>query len=126
KRGPSAFVDLWRGCFAKHSLLTWASAIAFQVLVALVPLSLLLLGILGALGERRVWQQQVRPGIDRRLPKPTSGAIDYAADKILTHASAGLLAFGAALTVWEISGSVRAIGGALNQIYDTEDERPLW
>jgi hypothetical protein len=27
------------------------------------------------------------------LPKPTLGAIDYAADKILTHASAGLLAF---------------------------------
>jgi len=36
KRGPRAFVDLWTGCFAKHNLLTWASAIAFQALVALV------------------------------------------------------------------------------------------
>ena len=60
------------------------------------------------------------------MPKPTFGAIDYAADKILSHASVGLLAFGAALTIWEISGSVRAVGGALNQIYDTEDERPIW
>ena len=126
KRGIQAFVQLWAGCFAKHNLLTWASAIAFQVLVALVPLSLLSLGILGALGERSVWEKQLRPGIQDRLPKPTFGAIDYAADKILTHSSAGLLAFGAALTVWEISGSVRAVGGALNRIYDAEEERPIW
>jgi membrane protein len=125
-RGVRAFVDLWRGCFAKHNLLTWASAIAFQALVALVPLSLLSLGILGALDERSVWEKQLRPGIQERLPKPTFNAIDYAADKILTHAGAGLLAFGAALTIWEISGSVRAAGGALNRIYDADESRPIW
>ena len=76
KRGFRAFVDLWTGCFAKHNLLTWASAIAFQVLVALVPLTLLLLGVLGALGERSVWQNQLRPGIERRLPKPTACSCD--------------------------------------------------
>jgi len=126
RRGLRAFVDLWSGCFAKHNLLTWASAISFQVLVALVPLSLLLLGILGALDERSVWQKQIRPGIEKRFAKQTFGAIDYAADKILTHATAGLLVLGVALTIWEISGSVRAAGGALNRIYDAEDERPLW
>jgi membrane protein len=96
------------------------------VLVALVPLSLLLLGVLGALDERSVWQKQIRPEIEKRFPKQTFGAIDYAADKILTHATAGLLVLGVVLTIWEISGSVRAAGGALNQIYDAEDERPLW
>jgi membrane protein len=125
-RAVRAFVQLWTGCFAKHNLLTWASAISFQVLVALVPLSLLSLGILGALDERSVWQKQLRPGIQDRLPKQTFGAIDYAADKILTHASAGLLAFGMALTIWEISGSVRAVGGALNRIYDAKEERSIW
>jgi membrane protein len=31
------------------------------------------------------------------------------------------------LTIWEVSGSVRAISGALNQIYDTKrDTRPTW
>lgn len=125
-RGVRAFVDLWRGCFAKHNLLTWASAVAFQALVALVPLLLLALGILGALDERSVWQKQLRPGIQDRLPKPTFGAIDYAADKILTHASAGLLTFAAALTIWELSGSVRAVGGALNRIYDADESRSIW
>jgi len=123
RRGIRAFVDLWVGCFAKHNLLTWASAIAFQVLVALVPLAVLVLGVLGALGERRVWVKQVSTGIHKRLPPPTWHAVNYAAERILTHATAGLLAFGAVLTIWEISGSVRAIMGALNRMYDTDEKR---
>jgi membrane protein len=127
KRGTRAFVDTWRERFAEHNLLTWSSAIAFQLLKALVPLVLLLLGVLGASGESSVWKKQISPGIKSHLPKPTFGAVDYAAKQILTHASAGLLAFAVLLTIWEVSGSVRALGGALNSIYDTKsDPRPLW
>jgi membrane protein len=127
KRGFLAFVDTWRECFAEHNLLTWASAISFQVLVALIPLTLLLFGVLGALNESSVWRKQISPGIKGRLPKPTFDAVDYAVQKILTHATAGLLTFAIVLTIWEVSGSVRAIGGALNQIYDTKrDPRPAW
>jgi membrane protein len=119
-------VDTWRECFAEHNLLTWASAISFQVLVALVPLSLLLFGVLGALDESSVWKKQISTGIKTRLPKPTFNAVNYAVEKILTHATFGLLAFAVLLTIWEVSGSVRAISGALNQIYDTKsDSRPL-
>jgi membrane protein len=127
KRGLRAFVDTWRESFAEHNLLTWASAIAFQVLVALVPLTLLLFGVLGALDESTVWKKQISPGIKTRLPKPTFDAVNYAVEKILTHASLGLLLFAAVVTIWEVSGSVRAIGGALNEIYDTKrDTRPVW
>lgn len=71
-RGFRAFVDTWRESFAEHNLLTWSSAIAFQALIALVPLTLLLLGVLGALDESSVWKKQISPGIKDRLPKPTS------------------------------------------------------
>src|SRR5947208_11625527 len=103
QRGVRAFVDTWRECFAEHNLLTWASAIAFQALIALVPLTLLLLGVLGALDESSVWKKQISPGLKDHLPKSTFDAVNYAADRILTHAGAGLLAFGAVLTVWELS-----------------------
>jgi membrane protein len=127
KRGGGAFVDTWRECFAEHNLLTWASAISFEVLVALVPLTLLLFGVLGALDESSVWKKQISPTIKTRLPKPTYDAVNYAVEKILTHASIGLLGFAAVLTVWEVSGSVRALSGALNQMYDTKrDTRPVW
>jgi membrane protein len=60
------------------------------------------------------------------LPPATWNAVNYAAERILTHAGAGLLIFGAVLTVWEISGSVRAIMGALNRMYDSREERSRW
>ncbi len=123
KRGAHAFVDVWVDCFAKHNLLSWASAIAFQVLVALVPLAVLVLAVLGALGEKRVWTKQIAPGIHKRLPAPTWHAVNYAAERILAHAGAGLIVFGVAITIWEISGSVRAVMGALNRVYDTDEER---
>jgi membrane protein len=127
KRGVRAFIDTWREHFAEHNLLTWSSAIAFQLLKALVPLVVLLLGILGSVGESSVWKKQISPGIKDRLPKPTFGAVDYAAETILTHASLGLLAFAVLFTIWEVSGAVRACGSALDSIYNTKrDARPLW
>jgi membrane protein len=127
KRGVGAFVETWHECFAEHNLLTWASAIAFQALIALVPLTLLALGLLGALDESSVWTKQLSPPIKDHLPKPTFDAVNYAAERILTHATAGLLIFGVVLTLWEVSGSVRAVTGALNQMYDTKrDSRPAW
>src|SRR5207237_10591758 len=120
------FVDTWRECVAGHNLLTWSSAIAFQALVALVPLTLLLLGVLGALDESSIWKKQISTGIKDRLPKPTFGAVDYAAEKILTHATVGLLTFGIVITVWEGSGSVRAVRGALNPGYHGKSVAEGW
>jgi membrane protein len=127
KRGVRAFIDTWREHFAEHELLTWSSAIAFQLLKALVPLVILLLGILGAVGESSVWKKQISPGIKARLPKPTFDAVNYAAEKILTHTNVALLTFAVLFTIWEVSGAVRACRGALDTIYETKrDPRPLW
>lgn len=123
RRGASAVVRTWVDLFAEHNLLTWASAIAFQVLVALIPLTLLALGILGALGEQSVRRKQIAPGIHKRLPRNTFDAVNYAADRILAHGTAALLLVAAVVAIWEISGSVRGVMGALNRIYDTKDER---
>lgn len=112
--------------FAEHNLLTWATAIAFNVLKALVPLAVLVLAVLGALDERRVWTKQIAPGIHKRLPAATWDAVNYAAQQILSHASAGVIAFAVALTIWEMSGSVRAVIGAMNRVYDADDERAIW
>jgi uncharacterized BrkB/YihY/UPF0761 family membrane protein len=46
------FVKLWVDLFSRHLLLDHASAIAFQVLKALVPLTLLGIALLGVLGQR--------------------------------------------------------------------------
>ena len=37
-----------------------------------------------------------------------------------------LIAFAAVVTVWEISGLIRAYMGALSRVYDHDEDRPWW
>jgi membrane protein len=125
KRTLSA-VELLRGCFAEHELLTYASALAFQVLKSLIPLSLLGLALLSAVGRRDVWTKQLAPGLKSHLDPPVFHAINFAVEKIFASNSAGLIAFSAFLTVWFVSAGVRAVMGAINRIYGVPEERPFW
>jgi membrane protein len=118
-----ATVDLWVDCFSRHNLLTYASAIALRALVALIPLTLLGLAMLGAFGLKSVWRDQLAPPIHDRFTHATYSAIDSAVQRILSHGTLGLLAFAALLTVWDVSSAVRACMGALTTIYEQKDER---
>jgi membrane protein len=118
--------ELLRERFSEHELLTYASAIAFQVLKSLVPLSLLGLALLGAVGRRDVWTNHIAPALKSHLDSVAFHAIDVAVEKIFASNSAGLIVFSSLLTVWFVSGGVRAVMGAINRIYGVKDERPLW
>ena len=119
------FVGLWVDLFSKHALLDHASAVAFQVLKSLIPLSLLGLAILGATGQEHVWRETICPAIQPHLQRPTFHAIDYGVEKIFSTETVGLIVFASLLALWYISGSVRAFMGGINQIYEVKDERPL-
>ncbi len=118
------FVKLWVDLFARHQLLDHASAIAFAVLKALVPLTLLGLALLGALGQEKVWNETLYLGLKDHLQPTTAGAIDEAVQRIFTQNSAGLIALASVLVVWYVSGAVRAAMGAINQIYEADEKRP--
>ena len=117
-------VVLWRDLFAKHDLLTLASAIAFQAFFALVALVLLGLGLLAAIGREDVWEQDIAPQVaDRVLPGVFLG-INQTAERIFATGTFGLIAFALLLTLWKVSGAVRACMTALSRIYDAEEKRP--
>jgi membrane protein len=116
-------VKLWVGLFAKHELLDHASSISFAVLKALVPLTLLGLAILGAVGDRHVWQKTLLPGLRPHVQPATAHAIDVAVQKIFSTDTAGLIAFAAILALWYVSGSVRGVMSATNAIYGCEETR---
>lgn len=120
------FVRIWVDLFARHELLSYASAIAFQVLKSLVPLTLLGIALLGAIGRDDIWTKHMAPAIQSRFDPPIYHAIDYGVKKILDHDSAGILVFAAILTVWYVSSGVRAIMSGINRIYEVADERPFW
>ena len=109
--------------FAEHDLVTHASAIAFRVLIALVPLTLLGLGLLGALGLEDVWSDSIAPAIQERVTAPVFTAIDFSVDKIFASSTAGLIAFAALLLLWDLTWAVRAVMRALNEVHGVEDGR---
>lgn len=125
-RSFRGIVDLWVDLFDEHDLLTYASAIALQALIAAVAIALLLIGSLGALGREDVWTNSIGPEIRMRVLPAVYAGISQVVDKIFASSSAGLVAFAAALAVWEVSGVVRAVMGSLDDVYETEETRPWW
>jgi membrane protein len=115
-----------REAFVRHKLLTYASAISFRALVALVPLTLLGLGLLGALGLSDVWTDSVAPAIEPHVTRPVYRGIDYSVKRILSSDKAALIALASALVLWHMSAAVGTVTEALNRIHDVKDERPLW
>jgi membrane protein len=117
------FVNLWIDLFDRHLLLDHASAIAFQVLKSIIPLTLLGLAVLGVSGEQRVWRKTIAPALEPHLQHATFHAVNASVERIFSSDSAGLIAFASLLALWYISGSVRAVMGAMNEVYEADDER---
>ena len=107
----------------EHRLSIYASAIAFRAIVALIPLALLGLGLLGALGLKGTWEDSIAPAIEPRVTHPVFRGIDYSAEKVLSSGTAGVILFATALVVWDLTIGVGAIMDALNRIHDVEDKR---
>lgn len=113
------------GEFRAHDLFAYGSAIAFRARVALVPLTLLGLALLGAFGLKEVWTDTIAPAIQGRVTPPVYGAIDYSVDRILSSGTAGLIAFAVALLLWDLFWAVSAVVVALNRIHDVKDARSV-
>ena len=109
--------------FGEHELSIYASAIAFRALVALIPLALLGLGLLGALGLQSTWRDSIAPAIKPRVIHPVFSGINASADKILSSGTTGLILFAIALVIWDLTIGISAIMGALNLVHDVEERR---
>ncbi len=125
-RSFKAIVRLWVELFARDNLLTYASAIALQTLVAAISCTLLGLGLLRAAHDTSLWSKTIGPAIEPRVIHDVFRGIAAVVHHVFSHSTTGVIAFAACLAVWEVSGVVRAVIGALNSIYETEDDRPWW
>lgn len=119
-------VLLWVDLFRRDDLLTCASAIAMQALIAAIACALLGVGILGATGDKKEWNATLAPTIAGRVLPDVFAGIDQIVQRVFASSSAGLIVFASAFAIWEVSGVVRASSGALNDVYETEEHRPWW
>lgn len=115
---------LLRERFARNDILTYASAMAVQLLTALIPLLLLACLLVGALGKQSVWRQEIGPAFADRASVPTYQAVDAVVEGLISSTHVGWLVAAALIAWWEISGAVRCSMGALNRILELDENRP--
>jgi membrane protein len=107
----------------EHALLVFASAIAFQVLFALIPLVLFGLGLLGGLGLDDQWTNEWAPTVRDSMSKPAFQVVDDTVTRALGQQQVFWMTAGGALAIWRISSTTRTIMGAFDRIYDSRRER---
>jgi membrane protein len=120
---PRAAMQAVLAGFKENDLLTYASAISFQVVFALVPITLLALGLLGTFGASGVWTHDLAPQVKDGVSHPVYQVIDTTVRKILGERQLFWVTLGAAIAVWEVSGAMRATMQVLNRVYGTPEER---
>src|SRR3954469_19507346 len=113
------FVD----AYVEHDLLTYASAISFQILSSLVPFLLFAFGLLGFLHLEDVWRTELGPEVKAAVSPPAFAVMDDAVEKALAGKQVFWVTAGFAIALWEVSGAVRAVMGALNRLYRDQTER---
>lgn len=109
----------------EHRLGTHASAVAYRVLVSLVPLALLGIGLLGALHLRSVWDDTISPTLRDHLAGSVARAADDTAHRIFGRSDAALLVLAVALVVWNTLLAVRTVEHALDEIHASSARRPF-
>jgi YihY family inner membrane protein len=107
----------------RNDLLTFGSAVAFQVAKSIPPLLMFALALAGWLGFADVWSEKLAPELARHTSREFYALADRAARAALTNKEGFWLTTGLALTLWEVSGGVRAVMTATSRIYGAEDRR---
>jgi membrane protein len=108
---------------AEHDVLTYASAIAFQILTSLIPLALLVLAVAGLLGVDELWTDDLAPEFKAQVSKEVYAVADEVVRRTLGEEQGFWLTLGVVFTLWQVSGVARALMGVLADVYNHGDDR---
>ena len=114
--------DVWRA-YDSNDLLTFASAIAFQVLKALIPFALFAVGLLGAFGLTEVWQREIVPSLKDSVSPEAFKLINSTVLKVLGSKNLFWVTAGLVIAVWEMSSAMRGVMDAFDRVYRVRRER---
>jgi membrane protein len=120
--------ELWRALldgFKQHDLLTYSSAISFQIVTAVVPFLMFVLAVAGLLHLNSVWLNHVAPEIRTHVSAAVFSVISSAVSKAFSGRQLLWATVGGGLALWQVSGAVRAVMGAFDRIYGSRSERPF-
>ena len=111
---PAALHELI-GSFGERRLLTWASALSFQIATAIVPFLLFGFGLIGFLSLDNVWTD-IAKNIKPHMSAAAFTVINSTAQKVLTQKQLWWVTIGFAIAIWQVSGAIRTTMGGLGEI----------
>jgi membrane protein len=112
--------------FKEDNLTDWAAALTYYGILAIFPALLVLVSILGLIGESAT--QPLIDNLGAVAPGPAQEIFTSAIENLQGSRGAAGIFFivGLAGALWSASGYVAAFMRASNSIYDIEEGRPVW
>jgi membrane protein len=112
--------------FKEDNLTDWAAALTYYGILAIFPALLVLVSVLGLIGESAT--QPLIDNLGSVAPGPAQDIFTSAIENLQGSKGAAGIFFivGLAGALWSASGYVAAFMRASNSIYDIEEGRPIW
>jgi membrane protein len=121
---PLNVIKLTRKKIGQDELSTRSAALSYYFLLALFPMLLFLLSLVGVIaGPHSQMRESIVSGLGKLAPGSASQLIHRIVDQTLKASSGIKLAAGILGALWSASGGVSAIITSLNVIYRTEETR---
>jgi len=113
--------------FQSDNLGDWAAALTYYAVLALFPMLIVLVALLGLVGQSNTIDTLVG-SLDRAGLSGVAKSINGPLHQVVMHkgGAGALLGFALLGSLWSASGYVGAFMRAANAIYDVEEGRPFW
>src|SRR4051812_42458930 len=104
-----------------------AAQLAYYFLLALFPLLIFMISLLGFMaGAGSALRQGLMENLSRVMPGSASDLVQKTIDDVIRSSGGGKLIFGLLTALWAASNGMGAITETLNVAYGVEETRPWW
>lgn len=104
-----------------------AAQVGFYFSFAFFPLLLFLVTLFGIiLGSTESLQRELFEYIAQIMPPSAFELVRTTMGEIIDSSSGGKLTFGLLITLWSASAGIDSLRGALNSVYEVDEDRPFW
>src|ERR1044071_7446161 len=104
-----------------------AAQLSYYFLLALFPLLLFLINILGYLAqEGTLFRDKLLVYLAALMPSSAFALVRATVDEISVSSGTGKLSFGLLAALWAASNGMGAISDTLNTAYNLKEKRPWW
>jgi membrane protein len=129
RRGSLTWKDLGKHIwleFYEGDILTRSAALSYYFLLALFPLLLFLMALLGYLTTGTELRDNLLDYLSKVAPGSASELIYTTVNEINNYSGGGKISIGILAALWAASSGMTAIIDTLNSAYGVKESRPLW